>query len=132
MDAQSVDQSNRQDINLFSLNRSKMIIFRTVRNKYAMVGISSSNQWTQKYSFNKRVCFGFLLFGCVAVSQLVYVFYVANGLMEYMECISTGSGTIIMFVCFAAIVFRKTKLFESIDEFEKLIDTSDSISNFNL
>lgn len=132
MDAQSVDQSNRQDINLFSLKRSKMIIFRTVRNKYAMVGISSSNQWTQKYSFNKRECFGFLLFGCVTVSQLVYVFYVANGLMEYMECISTGSGTIIMFVCFAAIVFRKTKFFESIDDFEKLIDTSDSISNFNL
>lgn len=105
-------------------SQSRMKIFQTVRKKYAMAGISASQQWTQKYAFNNKELFGFLIFGFVIVSQLVYIFFVANDLMEYMECASTGSGTIIMFACFAGIVFRRTALFETIDNIEKLIDTS--------
>lgn len=100
-----------------------MRIFKLLRRRFAIVGISP-NQWTQKYPFSKRLLFDFLLFGCVFVSQFVYIFHVANGFMDYIECISTTSGTILMFVCFVAIVFSKTKVFEAIDNIEKLIDTS--------
>lgn len=102
-----------------------MKIFQTLRKQLAIVGISPSNQ-----SFNERVFFGFSLFGCSVSSQFVYI-YVANSLMDSMECICSLSAGIIIFVCFVAVIFRKSTLFESVDNFEKLIDTS-TISVFML
>lgn len=99
-----------------------MKIFQTVQKYYAILGISPSNS---KYPISERVFFGFLLFGCSATSQFVYIFHVANGLIEYMECVGSICGGIIIFVCFLAIVLRKTTLFKSIDSIEKLIDTSE-------
>lgn len=104
-----------------------MKIFQTVRKQYVIVGINLSNQWTQKYPFSKRVLFGFLLFGYLILSQFVYSFHVADGFMEYVECVSSTSAGILVFVCFAAIDFRKTTLFEIIDNIEKLVDTSEPI-----
>lgn len=91
--------------------------------KFAIIGISSPTQSNQKYAFMK-VLFGFLFFGCTFVSYFIYIFYVASGFMEYVACIGVTSGTFIIFVCFASVVFRKTTIFECIDSIEKLIDTS--------
>lgn len=103
----------------------KMKIFKTIQEKYAILGISSSKHWTQKYSSGARLLFGFLLFGCNIVSLLLYILLVASGFMEYMECISTASGTFIMFVCYATIVFKRTLIFETIDNIEIVIVTSE-------
>lgn len=107
-------------------SKLKIKIFQRVREQYAIIGISPSNQSNQKFPFSKRVFLGFLSFSCTTVSQFVYILYVANDFMECMECVCSLSGTIILFVCFAAIVFRKAKLFDSIDNIEKLIDSSKS------
>lgn len=101
-------------------------ILYTIQRQYETLGISSSNQPTQSNSFSKRVLFGFLVFECVIISQFVYIFYVADGFMEYMEGSCAAAASIIVFVCFAAIAFQKTTLFESIDNFEKLIGSSKS------
>lgn len=106
-----------------------MKIFRTVRKQYAILGIRSSNQSIRNYSFNKRILFGFLLFAYLILSHFVYFFHVANGFMDCMECICSLSASIIMFVCLAAIVFRKNTLFECIHNMEKLIDTSEAVLN---
>lgn len=101
---------------------------------YATLGICPSNQPTQTYPFSLllRVIFGFLLFGYLIVSQCVYTFYVANGFIEYVECICTTFSSIIVFVFFAAIVFRKTELFEIIENIESLIDTSEPFLNYTV
>lgn len=102
-----------------------MKFFQTVRKQFAVVGISStSDQSTQKYPYNEKVLLTFLTYGCTLVSQTVYIFCVASGFMEYMECVSALFAGTIIFVCFAAIVFKKRTLFESIDDIEKLIDSS--------
>lgn len=102
-----------------------MKTFQRVRRQYAILGIeSSSNQSIQKLSFNGRVFFGFSLFPYVYISQVVYICHEASGLMEYMGCISSMSGTIIIFICYATIVFQKTTLFQSIDSIEKHLDMS--------
>lgn len=99
-----------------------MKIFRRVRKRYAILGIScSSNQAT---SHSGRVLFGFFLYGCLILSHLVYLFRVATGFMDGLECICSLSATSIMFLCFAAIVARKTTLFKCIDEMEKLNNAS--------
>ena len=102
-----------------------MKIFQTIQKQYAMMGISPTHPWTQKSLFNKKIAFGLLLFAYCIVSQMVFILHVASGFMEYMEAICSSSATVIMFICFVAIVLRKTKLFESIENIEKLIDTSE-------
>lgn len=102
-----------------------MKVFKMVKRHYAILGIIPSlNQPTQKYPINKRVFCGFLLFGCFILSQIAYTFCVADGFMEYLECACDLSASVILFVCFATIVFKKDLLFEIIDKFGKLIDTS--------
>lgn len=109
------------------LSRLKIKIFRTVREHYAIVGISPTIvNLSRRLPFNERVLLGFLSFVCTTVSQFVYLLHIASNFMEYMECACSLSGTIIIFVCFMAIVCRKTTLFESLDDIEKLIDSSES------
>lgn len=110
-----------------------MKILKTVQEHYVTLDIqSSSNQSIENKPFRVRIGFGFLLFEYLLISQLVYLYYVANDFMEYMDCISSISAGMILFVSLAAIVFRKTTLFESIDMIEKLIDTSKTALNCHL
>lgn len=105
-----------------------MKIFQTVRKHYAILGIiCSSNQSLQKYPFTKRVFFGLLSVGCLTISQFMYIFFVANSFMEYMDAICATSVTILIFVCIATIVYKRVLLFEHYDKIEKLIDTSKMI-----
>lgn len=71
--------------------------------------------------------FGFLLFACLISSNLVYIFQVADGFMEYMESICATSASMIIFVCFAAIARRKPTLFKSIENTEKFIETRNDL-----
>lgn len=103
-----------------------MKIFNIIKRQYATLGVSPSNQWTQKHPFNGKVSFGFSLFAYLFLSQLMYIFHVANNFMEYMVSICSVSAGTIIFLCFAAIVFRKTKLFACIDSMEKVLETSES------
>lgn len=105
-----------------------MRVFETLQKQYMILGItSSSDQSTQKFPFNGRVLAGCSLIVCVAILQFVYIFYVANGFMEYVHSIGSASGTCILFVSFAAIAFQQTALFKTIGGFETLIDTSELI-----
>lgn len=104
---------------------SKMKIFRTVQKYYAIVGIRSTDKSTESNSiFNKRVAFGSLVSGYNIVSQFLYIIYVADDFLEYIECVCATFASIIIFVNFAAIALRKNTLFEIIDKVESLIDTS--------
>lgn len=55
----------------------------------------------------------------------MYIFYVASEFMEYVDSISAALATVIMSVCFAAIAFRKTKIFEFIDALQTIINESE-------
>lgn len=104
-----------------------MKIFTVIQKNYAILGINnSSKQSTQEDPTNKRILFGFLLFGCVIGSQLIYISRVASGFMEYMVCISSISSSALTIISFAAVVFQEHKLFECIDRMEKLVDSSET------
>lgn len=105
----------------------KSEIFQTLRKQYALLGISNAPVQSESYNLSKKkLVFGFLLFGCNIAAQIVTIFHVASDFMERVNSISVSSGLIIIFVCFAATVFRKTSLFDSIDSIEKIIDSSES------
>lgn len=109
-----------------------MKIFKIIQKQYAILGISSLQQSTQKYQTDRRAIVGFLLFGCNVVSHFVYIFHEANGFMEYMEGVCATSATIMISVSFATMFFKRTLLFKSIDNIEKLIETSKMVSNLFL
>lgn len=111
---------------------TRLKIFETIRRYCATYwGISSSNMSAQrKCSFNIRLLFGFVLFGYLIPAQFLFVFRVANGFTQYMVSICSTSASVIMFVCYAAIISKRNLLFENIDQFEKLIDSSEPIFKF--
>lgn len=102
-----------------------MKVFRTVQKKYEFLGICPSNESTQENAFNKRII-GFFLFGTNFALHVLYIIHEAHGYMDYMECINSTFTSIITSVCFGAIAFRKTELFECITNIEKFIDASES------
>lgn len=109
-----------------------MKIFRTVQRQYAILGITS-HELTSFESFNQisLVAVGISLFGWIIFSQFMYIFYVATDFIEYMECSCSISAGIIVFICFAAIVLKRSLLFETIDNLEKLIQISENhFSNY--
>lgn len=103
-----------------------MKILQTIQKRFATLGIHPSSQSTHKLPFSDRVLLGSSIFGYLIASQFVYLLRVASIFMEYMECISSTFSSTIMFVCFAAMVFRRTTLFKSIADIEKFIATSES------
>lgn len=108
-----------------------MKIFQFLQTQYAILGVGAPAQQSTKSSlFYKRVVCSVLL--CVTiVSQFLYIFYVAAGFMENMECICSTSASFILLVWFVAIVHKNHALFDIIDTIEKLIDTSKTQSNWN-
>lgn len=102
-----------------------MKTFKIVRQQYAILGLGSpSNQPTQNHRLNGKILISFLLFGCNFSSETVYTFRVADGFMECTMLVSSISGVFTMFVGFAAVVYRKAKLYECFGDIEKLIDAS--------
>lgn len=101
-----------------------MIVFRTIRNKLSFLDIGPSNPSTLQDPLNKRVL-GFILLGGNVVLHVVYIFQEANGFLEFVECLNSTFACTIFFVCFAAIIFRKTTLFNSLDNIGKFIDASE-------
>lgn len=107
--------------------QTKMKIFKIVQKQYAILCISSSTVSNQPSQFlcNKNVLFGLSLYAYLIVSQFVYIFYEADGLMEYMNGISATFGSVIVFVCFAAIVSGSSTVFAILNHLEQLINTSE-------
>lgn len=98
-----------------------MKIFHPIQKQYGFLGIPSSNPSTR---FTERILFGVSSYGCVLVLQFVYMFRVVSGFMEFMEGVSSIFAGTLIFICYAAIVFRKSMLLEAIDNIEILIGTS--------
>lgn len=97
-----------------------MKIFQIIQLHFTSLGIIRSDQHT----CNKKILVGFIIFWFAVGLQLEYLLFEANGFMELMECISSLSGSAIIFVCFAAIVFSRDAVFDSIDQIEEIIDSS--------
>lgn len=103
-----------------------MKTFGILQKHFTILGIvRPPNPSSQKDPFNKKVLFGFSLIAYFIGSQFAYIFYVADGFMEYMNCICATFASMIVFVCFVAIVFGTSTVFTIIDDMERVIDLSE-------
>lgn len=98
-----------------------MKVFLTLTKAYAILGISSSSQ------SNQKIFMGFSLWAWMMISHVMYIFYVASAYMEYMESVCMTTGSIIVFVCYADIVFKSHTIFDVFDKIENFIESSERI-----
>lgn len=96
-----------------------MEIFQTIRRHLTLLGIDATQS-----ALNWKLLLGFLLFGDVTIGCALYLVYLAETMIEYMQCFCVISGTIEIGLCFVATVLQKQLLFDYIDHVEKLINTS--------
>lgn len=99
-------------------------MFIAFKVNYAILGITAY-QSLQPYPFNIKILLAFLMFSLSTTSHLTYIFNVANTFTEYTECITTTSGSFIISVCFATMVFKMTTLFEFISQLEEIVKMSE-------
>lgn len=61
----------------------------------------------KKWLLNGRVLFGLFLFAHSILSQLMYIFCVASGFVEYVVCISVTSSSFLAFIGCATIAYKR-------------------------
>lgn len=102
-------------------------VFEIVQRHYAALGIRPTNHSSAKCPINKRVLTTISFLLCSIVLHAVYMFQMAAGFMEFVECICTTYASCMITGCFTIIVLQKDSLFESIGNLEKLIDTREAL-----
>lgn len=104
-----------------------MKVLEIVQTHLSILGISST-----EYPFNRRILFGFLLFGSCMVLHFTYIFCDATGFMDYVVSICLTLASAVIFATFATIHSKRVLLFDSIEKIEQFVDTSKMIMSSTL
>lgn len=102
-----------------------MKILQISQESFTVLGITSK-QSKQKLNFNHKIFMGFILLGYSLFGHFVYIIYVDKSFDKYIECVCATIAIVVVTTCFVSMVLGKIILFESIDNIEKLIDTSEN------
>lgn len=101
-----------------------MKVLQTSQKYIAILGISPEQSKQTIYS-NHKILMGFILLGYSLVGHLMYLINEVSTFGQCVECICATFAPIVITTCFASMVFRMSILFESIDNIESLIETSE-------
>lgn len=100
-----------------------MKICQRIRHHLTMLGIEPTKS-SQTFPLNPRLLFGFLLFNSAVLSTALYLVYLVNSILEYIQCFCILTALIEMSLCFTVIVLQKWRLFDYIECMERLINKS--------
>lgn len=101
-----------------------MKIFETVRNNFAILGVTSA-QSAQANVHNAKVTMALVLIGVFTFFHVMHIFLVASNIKERMESATTTSGSVLISLCITTIIFKMRTVFECIHGFEDLIAMSE-------
>lgn len=99
-------------------------LFRNIQSIFMILGIKPISI-EQSYPFNRRIFLGFILTSCGITFILVFVSNEANTFWEYTQSAYFFSAAIIATFILTHVVFRTSKIFEFITNFENVINTSE-------
>lgn len=99
-----------------------MKIFVQIQKDLVFLGINPS----ESNRINWKIAMGLLLFGLNILSVVTFIFSIENdnNLMDYVNGFCIFCAMCELCVCLLAIVWQKTKVFQVIGSFEKLINKS--------
>lgn len=104
-------------------NTFKMKIFQTIQKKFALVGISKAPA-AQSESFNWRLLMSFISLYSEFITILLYIMLEAETFAEYIQLAFLLSLTVQITFDLSIIIIKTKKMFELIDHFESIINTS--------
>lgn len=100
-----------------------MKLFQSVQKNFAVLGIIRPSQPIQtQYHFNKKILKISLWFCLEFILNGTFLAFVACTFREYTHTIYTTSASIMVIIYYAILVFKTAKLFELIDNFEKVFE----------
>lgn len=108
-----------------------MKILQISQKCFTALGIDSE-QSKHPFYRNYKILMGFVLLGYSLFGHLVYIIYVDDRFDKYIECVCATVAIVVITTCFASMVFGMSILFESIDNIESLIDTSECLTNWSI
>lgn len=101
-----------------------MKINETALSKLTIMGIYPSKPSIHAFPLSKKLVVNLAFASLSASSLLVYLFYEASTLKEYMGSIAVSSGAITISLSFGTIAFQMKKFFDTLDAMQKTIDES--------
>lgn len=100
-------------------HKSKMKIFESIIKYFAAIGITA-----QSRPFNMQNLLTFVVFAIMMVVVGEFLFFEASSFREYTESIYISSIIFTIFVTFLFIIWKRENIFQFIDCFEKIAETS--------
>lgn len=101
-----------------------MKILQNSQKYFATLGIGSE-QIKRQSLLNGKILIGFILLGYSLTGNSIYLIFEATSFDEYIECICSIVGIVVISTCFVTMVFGLTTLLDCIDDIESLIGTSE-------
>lgn len=106
-----------------------MKIFQTIQKNFAMLGISA-NQTRERSSINFKNSIAFVLILLNFCSQFINLIFLADNFEEYTICIYAFFTVMMFEMEFGIHVWKMTKLFKFIENFQRLIESSELNRNY--
>lgn len=113
----------------FIVIRKRMKILQNSQKYFATLGIGSE-QIKRQSLLNGKILIGFILLGYSLTGNSIYLIFEATSFDEYIECICSIVGIVVISTCFVTMVFGLTTLLDCIDDIESLIGTSECTNSF--
>lgn len=101
----------------------KMEIFILIKKYLVEMGIDS-HQSSQMHSFNAKNCTMIIMSILCMTTNIVYIIHDAT-FEEYVDVIYAFSTSAICFAVYNIMIWKKARIFETINGFEKLINNSE-------
>lgn len=105
-------------------NFPKMKIMQFVQKILATAGISRTLA-AQAYPLDRKISIGLLILVATLASNILYIIHVANSFFEYTQAGYMISMAIVAASFLLILVLKANRLFELIENFENLINTSE-------
>lgn len=100
-----------------------MKIFETIRNYFAIVGITSQ-QSIQSHPFNRRNSLCLFVFGMGISLTFAYQFRRIESFQEFTDCFYEISTISVCGIGFASFIWEMVELFEFIDRLDDFVNKS--------
>lgn len=97
-------------------------IFQTIRGLLAFLGLTLEQSIQPHHSFNTRLVLGFITVSLAITLHILYLVFVANTLIEYMQCIGITFAAIANGLSFGTIVYNSKYLFGCLVRVQKTIN----------
>lgn len=103
----------------------KMQLFQSVQMNLAILGICPSQSMQISCGFNGKMLKVAFFHGLSGILSCLFFVYEAHTFREYTDSIYMTSATIMVILYFLILILKMAKLFEFIDDFEKVISDSE-------